>query len=94
MRNRTMKTVLVLGGVALLAACGYNKQERASGGAATEAGTGAAIGLVGGPIGVAAGAGIGAAAGAATGASTTPRQLNLGRTPWNNPNASVAGQHP
>src|SRR5208282_2350042 len=59
MRHGTLRTTLRAGailGVALLAACGNNADDRTTGGAATGAGTGAAIGLVGGPIGVVVGA--------------------------------------
>lgn len=91
-----MQTVIKVGVVvcslAMLAACGQTKQQRATGGAAAGAGTGAVVGAVAGPPGVLAGAAIGAATGAATGASTSPRQVNLGKPPWSNPRAHVAGQ--
>ncbi len=71
--------------VATLAACGTDPAERTGGGAAAGAATGAVVGAVGGPVGVLAGAAIGAGAGAVTGATTSPRQVNLGRPPWDNP---------
>ncbi len=92
--SRTMRILLAIAGLSLLAACGTREPERAQGGALTGAGTGAAVGALGGPVGAAAGAAIGAAAGATTGAVTTPNQINLGQPIYNNPNVSVAGQHP
>lgn len=92
--KQSMRILLAIAGLSLLAACGTNKEDRATGGAGVGAGTGAAVGALGGPVGAAAGAAIGAATGAATGASTTPNQVNLGTPPWKNPNVSVAGQHP
>ena len=77
----TMRSAATLG-VALLAACGINPDDRTTGGAATGAGTGAAIGLIGGPIGVVVGAVIGGGAGALTGAATKPQDVNLGPPPW------------
>lgn len=73
-------------GLALLAACGTNANDRTQGGAAAGAGTGAAIGLIGGPVGVVVGAVIGGGAGALTGASTKPDTVNLGPPPWSNSN--------
>jgi hypothetical protein len=73
-------------GIALLAACGINPDDRTQGGAAAGAGTGAAIGLIGGPVGVVVGAVIGGGAGALTGASTKPQTVNLGPPPWSNTN--------
>jgi hypothetical protein len=70
---------------ATLAACGTNPAERTGGGAAAGAATGATVGLVGGPVGVLAGAAIGAGAGAVAGATTSPRDVNLGRPLWDNP---------
>jgi len=58
--------------VTMLAACGTQEPDRATGGAATGAGTGAVIGLVGGPVGVGVGALIGGAVGATTGAAVAP----------------------
>ncbi len=78
--------------VCALAGCGTNPGERTTGGAGAGAATGAVIGAVGGPVGVGVGAAIGAGAGAIAGAETTPNQVNLGRPPWDNPNARVAGQ--
>jgi phage tail tape-measure protein len=89
MRHGNLRTALraaAILGVALLAACGSNPDDRTQGGAVAGAGTGAAIGLVGGPIGVVVGAVIGGGAGALTGASTKPQQLNLGTPPWSNQN--------
>ena len=85
------KTVMIaaVGGLALLAGCGYSPQERTTGGAATGAATGALIGAVGGPVGVGVGALIGGGAGALTGAATSPRQVNLGRPVWDRPNTHV-----
>jgi hypothetical protein len=82
----------VVGGLALLAGCGSNPRERTTGGAATGAATGAAIGALGGPVGVGVGALIGGGTGAVTGAVTTPKQVNLGRPVWNNPNAHIGNQ--
>jgi peptidoglycan hydrolase-like protein with peptidoglycan-binding domain len=76
-----------------LAGCGTNPEERTGGGAAAGAATGAAVGALGGPVGVGVGALVGAGTGAATGAATTPQQVNLGRPPWDNPNAEVGGRH-
>jgi phage tail tape-measure protein len=89
MRNGALRTTLRTGatlGVALLAACGNNPDDRTTGGAAAGAGTGAAIGLVGGPIGVVVGAVIGGGAGALTGATTKPQDVNLGPPPWSSSN--------
>jgi peptidoglycan hydrolase-like protein with peptidoglycan-binding domain len=66
-------------------ACGTDRDERVSGGAAAGAATGAGIGALGGPVGALAGAGIGGAAGAVTGATTSPQDINLGEPPWSNP---------
>ncbi len=71
--------------VLAVAACGTREPDRTTGGAATGAATGAAVGALGGPVGVLAGAAIGAGAGAATGAATSPRDVNLGRPVWSNP---------
>jgi hypothetical protein len=85
--NRQMVGMAALAAAmaATLAACGTNPSERTGGGAAAGAATGATIGLVGGPVGVLAGAAIGAGAGAVTGATTSPRDVNLGRPLWDNP---------
>lgn len=77
------------GALALLAACGTGEKERTTGGAAAGAATGATIGLVGGPPGVVVGGLIGAGAGAVTGATTSPKDVNLGKPPWTNPQARV-----
>lgn len=68
--------------VALLAGCGAQEPERATGSAATGAATGATVGLLGGPVGVVVGALIGGGAGAATGAAVAPKHINLGPPPW------------
>jgi hypothetical protein len=89
MRHGTLRTTLRAGailGVALLAACGTDPNDRTQGGAAAGAGTGAAFGLIGGPVGVVVGAVIGGGAGALAGASTKPQDVNLGRPPWSNAN--------
>jgi len=81
MRQRLL--MAVLGAAVLLAGCGTNPKERTSGGAAAGAATGAGIGALGGPVGALAGAAIGGGAGAVTGAVTSPRDVNLGKPPWN-----------
>ncbi|MCQ4161059.1 hypothetical protein NON00_14130 [Roseomonas sp. GC11] len=68
-----------------LAACGTNERERVQGGAAAGAATGAGVGALGGPVGAAVGAVIGGGAGAVTGATTSPRDVNLGRPLWRDP---------
>jgi hypothetical protein len=73
---------LVLTSLTLLAACGKQEPDRATGGAATGAGTGAVIGLIGGPVGVVVGALIGGGVGAATGAAVAPQHVDLGPPPW------------
>jgi phage tail tape-measure protein len=85
-----MRSKLILvGAVALLASCGTNPEERTSGGAAAGAATGAGIGALAGPPGAVVGALVGAGAGAATGAATSPKEVNLGKPPWTNPEARV-----
>ncbi|HTW71498.1 MAG TPA: hypothetical protein VME47_16545 [Acetobacteraceae bacterium] len=79
-----MLSVVGLATLALLAGCGQQQPDRATGGAATGAGTGAVIGLVGGPIGVGVGALIGGAVGATAGATVQPRDLTLPPPPWSN----------
>jgi hypothetical protein len=74
--------LIAFAALTLLAACGSQEPDRATGGAATGAGTGATIGLLGGPVGVVIGALIGGAAGAATGAAVSPRDLTLPPPPW------------
>jgi len=89
MRYLTFRTAAragLLAGLALLAACGTNADDRTQGGAAAGAGTGAAIGLIGGPVGVVVGAVIGGGAGALTGATTKPDTVNLGAPPWSSSN--------
>jgi hypothetical protein len=81
--------IFAIGMLGLLAACGTQPKERASGGAAAGAATGAAVGALGGPPGMAVGALVGGGAGAATGAATTPKDVNLGKPPWTNPEARV-----
>ncbi len=78
----TIRTLALLGTLALLAGCGHSEPGRVEGGAAAGAATGATVGLVGGPVGVAAGAVIGGGAGAIAGAETSPKQVNLGAPPW------------
>src|ERR1041385_4449115 len=63
-----------------LSACGTTPGERAGSGALIGAGSGALIGAAAGNAGT--GALIGAGVGAATGALTSPRDINLGPTPW------------
>ena len=86
--KRTM-TVVAMGMLGLLAACGTNPGERTGGGAAAGAATGAAVGALAGPPGVVVGGLVGAGAGAATGAATKPSELNLGKPPWTNPQTRV-----
>ncbi|HTI82523.1 MAG TPA: hypothetical protein VL614_18885 [Acetobacteraceae bacterium] len=86
--KRTM-TAVALGLLGLLAACGTQPSERASGGAAAGAATGAAVGALAGPPGMVVGGLVGAGAGATTGAVTKPSQLNLGKPPWTNPQTRV-----
>jgi len=70
-------TIILLGSMLALSACGQTQGERALSGAAIGAGGGAAAGaLMGNP---AAGALVGGAAGAATGAFTSPNQIDLSR---------------
>lgn len=80
-----MKFALALGSLALLAGCGNQQPSRTTGGAGVGAGTGAAVGAIAGPPGALVGALVGAGAGAAGGAATTPNQVNLGKTPWQQP---------
>jgi phage tail tape-measure protein len=82
-------TIIAIGSLAMLAACGTTTKERTSGGAAAGAATGAGIGALAGPPGVVAGAVIGGGAGAVTGATTSPSQVNLGKPPWTNPDTRV-----
>lgn len=77
--------LFAVGVLGLLAACGTNPQERTTGGAAAGAATGAAVGALAGPPGVAVGALVGGGAGAITGAATSPKDVNLGKPPWTNP---------
>lgn len=78
----TVRTIAALTcSVALLAACGESKGDRALSGAAIGAGAGAVGGaLMGGHAGT--GALIGGAAGAATGALTDKDQVNMGKPVW------------
>ena len=73
MRYGALRTSAILG-VALLAACGTQPDDRTTGGAAAGAGTGATIGLIGG------------GAGALTGATTKPEVVDLGPPPWSRSN--------
>ncbi len=75
--------------LALLSGCGTNEKDRVQGGAATGAATGATVGLVGGPIGVVVGGVIGGGVGALTGATTDPKDLNLGKPVWANPDTRI-----
>lgn len=75
-------TAIAFTGFVLLAGCGSQEPDRATGGAATGAGTGAVIGLIGGPVGVGVGALIGGAVGAGTGAAVPPQHLTLPPPPW------------
>jgi peptidoglycan hydrolase-like protein with peptidoglycan-binding domain len=88
-----MKTKIVgaLALTLLAAACGTNREDRVTGGAAAGAATGAGVGALGGPVGALAGAAIGGGAGAVTGAVTEPSQVNLGRPLWNDPEVRVPG---
>jgi hypothetical protein len=74
--------ILALGGVVLsLAACGYNRGDRAASGALIGGAAGAGIAAVtgGAPL---VGAAIGAGAGALGGALTSGHDVNLGRPMW------------
>jgi len=82
-------TLAAVGMTCLLAACGNTPQERTTGGAAAGAATGAAVGALAGPPGMAVGALVGAGAGATTGAVTSPKDVNLGKPPWTNPETRV-----
>ena len=82
-------SVAALGLLGLLAACGETPQERTTGGAAAGAATGAAVGALAGPPGVVVGGLVGAGAGATTGAVTSPKDVNLGKPPWTNPETRV-----
>jgi phage tail tape-measure protein len=75
-------TVATFAALTVLAACGTQEPDRATGGAATGASTGAVIGLIGGPIGIGVGALIGGAVGATTGAAVPPKDLTLPPAPW------------
>ncbi len=86
---RHVVTIVTIGALGLLVACGNTPKERTTGGAAAGAATGAGIGALAGPPGVVAGALIGGGAGAATGAATSPNQVNLGKPPWTNPETRV-----
>lgn len=84
----------LLGAAALslmVAACGTDPQERVTGGAAAGAATGAGVGALGGPVGALAGAAIGGGVGAVTGATTSPRDVNLGRPVWSDPETRIPG---
>src|SRR6478736_6058677 len=86
---RTKMTLVALGALCLLSACGETPQERTTGGAAAGAATRAAVGALAGPPGMAVGALVGGGAGAVTGAATKPSQVNLGKPPWTNPDTRV-----
>jgi hypothetical protein len=87
--RRKALTVVAIGALTALAACGTSPQERTTGGAAAGAATGAGIGALAGPPGMAVGAVVGGGAGAITGATTSPNQVNLGKPPWTNPATRV-----
>jgi hypothetical protein len=80
-----LRIVAVSALVVLVAACGTNPRDRVTGGAAAGAATGAGVGALAGPPGAVVGALVGGGAGAVTGAVTEPRDVNLGRPVWNNP---------
>jgi phage tail tape-measure protein len=86
---RHAANIIAVGMLGLLAACGTNPQERTTGGAAAGAATGAGIGALGGPPGMAVGALVGGGAGAIAGATTSPKDVNLGKPPWTNPETRV-----
>ena len=92
--RKYLAMTMAIGLLGLVAACGTGEKERTTGGAAAGAATGAGIGVLAGPPGVLVGTAVGAGAGAVTGAATTPDQLNLGKPPWSNPDARLAGQQP
>jgi hypothetical protein len=81
--------IFAVGMLGLLAACGTQPKERTTGGAAAGAATGAAVGAIAGPPGMAVGALVGGGAGAVTGAATSPKDVNLGKPPWTNPETRV-----
>jgi hypothetical protein len=89
-----MRRAILIGALALLTACGNTTKERVTGGAAVGAASGAGAGAFAGPPGVIVGAALGGGAGAVTGATTTPKQLNLGKPPWTNPNTPTAYSRP
>jgi hypothetical protein len=82
--KQPIRIAIVVGSLALLAACGTSEPNRAAGGAGVGAGTGAVVGAIAGPPGAAVGAVVGAGVGAAGGAATTPSQVNLGKPVWDN----------
>jgi hypothetical protein len=86
---KAITTATLWGALSLLVACGTNQSDRVSGGAATGAATGAGIGLLGGPVGAVVGGVVGGGAGAITGATTSPKDVNLGKPIWNNPETRV-----
>jgi hypothetical protein len=81
MCSRFLQTLTLSGIVLSLAACGYNRGDRAASGALIGAGTGAAVSAVTGGTPLV-GAAIGAGAGALGGALTSGRDVNLGRPIW------------
>ncbi len=87
-----MKTLLCLAamsGLVLLVGCGTNERDRTEGGAAAGAATGAGVGALAGPVGVVVGGVIGGGAGAIAGATTQPKDVNLGKPVWDNPQTRV-----
>jgi len=79
MRIRTISSILVVGSLLLLSACGSSPGCRALTGAGIGAAGGAVIGaFAGAPL---AGAAIGGATGAAVGGLTSPDQVYAGKAP-------------
>jgi YMGG-like Gly-zipper len=87
-------TIAAMAALSMLAGCGDQQPDRATGGAATGAGTGAVIGLIGGPVGVGVGALIGGAVGATTGAAVSPHDLTLPPPPWSGQPTSATAAAP
>jgi hypothetical protein len=76
MSRPSLKGLILIAALPVLAGCGYSPGHRALTGGAIGAGGGAIIGAATG-LGPGTGALIGGGVGAATGAATTHRQLNL-----------------
>jgi osmotically inducible lipoprotein OsmB len=77
-----MIRIALIASVLAVCACGTDKTDRATGGAAVGAGTGAAIGAVFGGVGAIPGALIGGAVGGGTGYVTEPSTVDLGEPVW------------